>query len=161
MTADELDEEYRRNDYDDKLVQAFNTLNDDDRDTFLKYIQAKCKIAKTSRILNTTPQRTRERIEEIRDAVMKEYERILSELEETDERIGWYRRRHTKPKRPVVRAELFDWIPIAKYESIEEAANAVNGNANRILNVCNEHSFKYKNTRWFFETDWNKKKLDK
>lgn len=156
MTANELDDEYRRNDYNDKLVQALNRIGDEDREILIRYIANRFKTAPTARQLNIQYQTLRLRLYDIRHNIINEYEKILNSDDDWDYRIDWLKRHETKPERPIIQANLFDWTPIAKYASLEQAANAVNGNAKRIQNVCNGHGFKYLGTRWFWETDWKK-----
>lgn len=156
MTANELDDEYRRNDYNDSLVKALNAVSDDERDLMILYIANNRKTSKTARYLCQPRHIVYERLMQARQHIIDTYADILKGKEETDNLIEYYTKKHTKPKRQVIQAKLYEWTPIAKYESIEEAANAVSGKPEKILNVCNNHSFKYKNSRWFWETDWEK-----
>lgn len=156
MTANELDDEYRRNDYNNSLVSALNAVSDEERDLMILYIANNRKTSITARFLCQPRHIVYERLMQARQHIIKQYADILKRNEDTDYLIEYYMKKHQKPKRPVIQAKLYEWKPIARYDSIEQAANAVNGNANRILNVLNGHSFKYLGTRWFWETDWKK-----
>lgn len=153
-----LDDELKRNDYNDTLVRAFNTLPEDKRQIFISYMDENDKIVPTARRFNVSAPTMRKLIEEIKKYVIETYERMLRTKGEYDYLIDYYRRTHAKQQHPVVRAALYDWTPIAKYDSIEEAANAVSGKPEKILNVCNNHSFKYLGTRWFWQSEWEKQK---
>ena len=158
MTANELDDEYRRNDYCNSLVSALNAVSDDERDLIILYIANNRKTSRTARYLCQPRHIVYERLMKARQHIIQQYADILRRKEETDYLIEYYMKKHQKPKRPVIQTKLYEWTPIARYESIEEAAHATNGNPEKIRNVCNGHDFKYKNSRWFWVEDWENKK---
>ena len=134
---DTLREEYERNDYKNALVDALNAVSDEERDLIIIFIVNKCKTAKTARFLCQPKNKVYEKLMQARQNVIRHYRDILNQNEETDYLIDYYTKKHTKPKRPVIQANLFQWEPIARFDSIEEAANTVNGKPERIMSVCN------------------------
>lgn len=155
---DTLREEYERNDYDNSLVSALNAVSDEERDLIILYIANNRKTSETARYLCQPRHIVYERLMQARQHIIQQYAGILKGKEETDYLIEYYTKKHQKPKRPVIQAKLYEWTPIARYDSIEEAAHATNGNAEKIMNVCNGHNFKYLGTRWFWESEWEKQK---
>ena len=102
-----LREEYQRNDYDNALVDALNRLQDDERNLIILFIVHRCKTAKLARYLSLPRNAVYERLMQARQNVIRHYRDILNQNEETDYLIDYYMKKHEKPKRPVIQANLF------------------------------------------------------
>lgn len=150
-----LQEEYANNDYNDDLTDALNCLQDDERNLMILYIVHKRKLAPLARYFHVSTPFLRKKLNEVREKIMQNYTDILNAKETTSYWVEKTKRDREKSKRPVVQAELYEKKQIAQYESVEDAATAINGNIDRIVNVCNGHSFKYMESRWYWLQDWN------
>lgn len=151
-----LQEEYTNNDYDNDLVCALNTLNDDERNLMILFIVHKRKLAPLARYFHVSTPFLRKKLNEVRDKVMKAYEDILTVNEEHDYLLDKAKEPKPRQKRTVIQVERFRKKEINRYECVEDAAEAVGGKPECIKNVCNGHGFKYLNFRWFWEPEWNK-----
>lgn len=160
-----LSEEYHSNDYNDTLIEALNTLPDDERNLMILYITHKNKLAPLARYFHVSTPFIRRRISEIREKIISVYEELLNGQERVDYKIYRLRQQQEEQrnakKRPLVQMPLYDTDVIAEYDSVDDAAKAVNGSPDRIRGVCNGSNFKYLNFRWLWKDDYENKYINK
>lgn len=153
-----LTEEYRNNDYDDTMVDALNSLPDDERNMMILFITHKNKLAPLARYFHVSTPFIRRKINEIREKMLTKYEELLQGYERTDYQLEKFRQKQAEEyeskKRTVVRMPLYEKQPITEYDSVEDAARVMDGNAQSIKNVCNGIYFKYLNYRWLWKEDY-------
>lgn len=160
-----LSEEYRNNDYDDTMVDALNSLPDDERNMLILFITHKNKLAPLARYFHVSTPFIRRKISEIREKVLQKYEELLQGYECTDYQLERYRQKQAEiseaKKRTVVQTALYDKTVIAEYESVEDAAASVNGNPSQVRSVCNGYKAKYMEYRWLWREDYENKFREK
>lgn len=155
-----LSEEYRNNDYEDTLVDALNTLRDDERNLIILFVSYRNKLAPLARYFHVSTPFLRKRLNDIRQKVILAYEEMLSGKESNDYRVDRYRKLKEEQaearKRPLVQVELYGTEKIGEFDSPSEAAETIGGNEQNIRNCCNGSSFKYMGYRWLWTEDYDR-----